>query len=79
MALTAYEDGLCPGCGQPRDRAWNEDMEGHYETHRTMCHACQAKHLYDDAHGAPGAAEHQYVRDIAPVGYSPDPRMAADS
>lgn len=75
MALTAYEDAICPSCGQPRDRSWNEDMEGFYEAHRVTCQGCLALHLERD--GQPvKPAEHLFVRDTSPDGYEPDPRMA---
>jgi Mlc titration factor MtfA (ptsG expression regulator) len=74
--LTVYEDGLCSGCGQPRERAWNEDMEGWYEAHRVLCQACQAVRLDMDAHGASSPAESVFVTDASPAGFDPDPRMA---
>lgn len=74
LALTTHEDGLCGGCGQPRDRSWNADMEGEYETHRVMCQGCQALHLENDARPR-GAAETVWVTDETPDGYEPDPRM----
>lgn len=74
LALTAYEDGLCPHCGQPRDRAWNEDMEGYYTAHRATCQGCQARHLETDAHKV-GPSEVVWVSDDAPEGFVPDPRM----
>ena len=75
LALTAFEDGLCPHCGQPRDRAWNEDMEGWYTAHRARCMSCQAREL--DAESLPlRKAEYQWVTDDSPAGMVPDPRMA---
>ena len=71
-----HEDGLCPKCGQPRDRAWNEDMDGYYKVHRATCLACQAIHLsHDDA--KPKPAETIWVTDDSPPGYVPDARMAS--
>ena len=77
LALTMYEDGLSPHCGQPRDRAWNEDMEGWYIAHRARCLACHAKELEVDQHPL-GKSEYLWVHDDSPPGYVPDPRMAAD-
>lgn len=76
LALTEYEDGLCSGCGHPRDRAWNEDMEGWYTAHRATCQSCQAASLEQDRNGARKAAETIYVTDDSPDGFAPDPRMA---
>jgi len=42
-ALIAWEDSLCPGCGQPIDRAWDPRSEGEYEAHEHICEACKAK------------------------------------
>ena len=75
LALTTHEDGLCPGCGQPRDRSWNEDMEGYYTAHTALCQGCQAASLHIDGHGQLKSAETVYVVDDTPDGYVPDPRM----
>jgi len=75
LALTVHEDGLCRGCGHPKDRSWNEDMEGEYQAHRVLCQACQAMHLATDGHPL-SPAETAFVLDITPDGYDPDPRMA---
>jgi len=75
VALTIHEDGLCSGCGHPRDRSWNEDMEGEYKAHRVLCQGCMAVHLEQDAHGARKPAEAIFVRDLSDPSYVPDPRM----
>lgn len=77
VALTLYEDGLCSGCGQPRDRAWNDDMAGYYEPHTALCLACNAVHTHveDDRGGKLRPGERAYVTDSAPAGFAPDPRM----
>jgi hypothetical protein len=75
VALTIHEDGLCSGCGQPRDRSWNEDMAGEYKAHRVICQGCMEAHLEQDAHGPRKPAEAIFVRDRTPEGYEPDPRM----
>ena len=77
LALTQYEDGLCAGCGQPRERSWNEDMDGYYEVHSRTCQACQAVANHIDGHGAPKGAESLSVTDASEPGFEPDPRMAA--
>ena len=74
MALTVHEDSLCPHCGQPRDRSWNEDMDGYYTAHRARCMGCQAVHLEQDSNPRK-PAETIYVTDDAPDGYVPDSRM----
>lgn len=75
IALTIHEDGLCSGCGQPRERSWNEDMEGEYKAFRVTCQGCQTAALEQDAHGHARPAESIFVRDRTPDGYDPDPRM----
>lgn len=77
LALTMFEDGLCPHCGQPRDRAWNDDMDGYYEVHEATCVACQAKERAQDGK-KPSGSRVAYVTDAAPAGYSPDLRMVTD-
>ncbi len=47
-ALIEYEDGLCPGCGQPVDHAWDPRSEGEYEAHERTCMACQEKAMKTD-------------------------------
>jgi len=75
IALTVYEDGLCPKCGHPRHRAWNDDMRDLYKAHRVTCVACLAVHE-ETSHRAPTGAEVVFVSDEAPDGFEPDPRMA---
>ena len=74
MALTAHEDSLC-SCGQPRDRAWNDDMAGgFYAAHTATCVACQAlEQLAETSKPQPG--EYRWVGDVAPDGFMPDGRM----
>lgn len=75
MALTVYEDSLCPKCGHSRERAWNDDMDGLYKAHRVTCRACLAVH--EETSGRPvGGGEVVYVTDEAEPGFVPDPRMA---
>jgi rubredoxin len=44
LALTLHEDSLCPHCGQPKERSWNEDAGDLYRVHRVTCQGCQAMH-----------------------------------
>lgn len=70
-----HEDGLCSACGQPRDRSWNEDMDGYYTAHRATCQGCLTAHMEQE--GQPRRpAETVWVTDDSPAGYVPDPRMA---
>lgn len=55
-ALQELEDGLCPGCGQPRDEAWsadfdkgNPDRKGYYDPAEWRCHSCTALAAAHDA------------------------------
>ena len=75
LALTTHEDGLCAGCGQPRERSWNEDMDGYYEVHQATCQGCQAVANHVDGHGQPKGQDTLYLTDDSPDGYVPDPRM----
>lgn len=38
-----HEDSLCPGCGQPKDHAWDPRNEGEYEVHKVTCQACAVR------------------------------------
>ena len=41
LALTAYEDSLCPGCGQPHSKTHGDHNVGRYEaTDDNICHGC---------------------------------------
>lgn len=44
LGLEQHEQTLCPGgCGQPRELAWHEWMDGEYEATKWVCHACTAR------------------------------------
>lgn len=40
LALALYEDGGCPGCGQPKEHAWHSELDGWYEATSWVCHGC---------------------------------------
>jgi len=64
LALRAYEDGLCTGCGQPRDKTFGFDAEGWYERHVVTCHGCAAREAERKDDPQPG--EKVYVTDSRP-------------
>lgn len=66
MALLAYEDSLCSGCGQPKDVAYNPDSIGWFEAHEVTCAGCAAdqEHRNRDKQSSPGAKT--YVVDGRP-------------
>lgn len=37
------KDHACPGCGQPRDEAWDQTRHSHYVGAVAVCYACQAR------------------------------------
>jgi hypothetical protein len=43
LALEEFEAGLCPGCGQPKRRAWHPKMRGWYEVDEFDCAGCAAQ------------------------------------
>lgn len=43
LALQMYEDGLCPGCGLPANRAHDPLMEGYYVPNVVTCQACATR------------------------------------
>lgn len=63
LALQAYEDDLCPGCGQPRTYSFDDDAEGRYPAHSATCHACASLDRSSKAHGdkGPPPGHRQYV------------------
>lgn len=44
LALQAYEESLCSGCGQPKQQAWHSELDGWYEAVDFVCHGCTALH-----------------------------------
>jgi hypothetical protein len=41
-ALVEYEGGSCPGCGQPKSKAWNEKTDGWWGQESVTCYSCKA-------------------------------------
>ena len=50
LAFHAYEQALCPCCGQPKRLAHNPEMDGWYEATETVCAACAAKDRWQADH-----------------------------
>lgn len=63
MALQAYEDDLCPGCGQPRTYAFDADAAGRYGAHAAVCHACATLQRSEKSRGSknPPPGHREYV------------------
>lgn len=63
VALQSYEDDLCPGCGQPRTYAFDEDASGRYGVHSATCNACASLDRATAARGEknPPPGQRQYV------------------
>lgn len=62
VALQAYEDDCCPGCGQPRTYGMDPDAHGRYHVQSATCHACTALERAHDKRGGrslpPGVKEY---------------------
>lgn len=71
-ALLSYEDGLCPGCGAPRDHAWDPRAEGEYEAEEHTCVACAVRHAKTDGR-TKAVGEYVVVRRAAPAAPRTDP------
>lgn len=50
MALLAYEDSMCPGCGQPKDVTFNPDADGWFEVQEITCAGCAAQQQHTKQH-----------------------------
>jgi hypothetical protein len=50
-------------------------MAGLYTAHHATCLACQVAHQDGEGRDARSPADHLYVTDDAPDGFTPDPRM----
>jgi hypothetical protein len=40
LALRKHEDTLCPGCGEPKDRAWHSGTKNAWDETDAVCHVC---------------------------------------
>lgn len=50
-AWSAHQQSLCPcGCGYPRNKAWDDTMDGWFEAHETVCYAKAAKERWEKDH-----------------------------
>ncbi|WP_123378619.1 hypothetical protein [Pseudokineococcus lusitanus] len=65
VALTLYEDSLCT-CGHPRDRAWNDDSDGHWEVAEHICQACAARDRARTTEGKRPDGSHVGIYDADP-------------
>lgn len=49
LALTAYEDGLCAGCGGHYSQTHGDENVGRYEVNAdTICHQCEAIESFNE-------------------------------
>lgn len=67
LALTAHEDSLCPGCGQPKDVAYNPDSDGWYEAAEVVCAGCKAQHDHGKGQKEPTPGGKVFVIDSRPA------------
>lgn len=51
LALQAYEDDCCPGCGQPRTYSFDPDARGRYKAPHATCEGCASLTRADKALG----------------------------
>ena len=49
LALTMYEDGLCPGCGMHHSVTRGDENVGRWETGEDICHGCEPVEAAQDA------------------------------
>lgn len=50
VAHVMAQDLLCPGCGQPKNEAYNPDSAGWYEIREAECNGCLKAAKDADAH-----------------------------
>lgn len=67
LALTAHEDSLCGGCGQPKDQAYNPDAQGWFEARAVVCAGCAARDEHGKEQKTRTAGEKVYVVDTLPA------------
>jgi hypothetical protein len=53
LAFQAWEDGKCPGCGQPWAETSDRDAEDTYEATPVRCWACAERDRASKAFAAP--------------------------
>lgn len=65
VGLELAERSLCPGCRQPRDRAWHIDQGGWYDVEVVECAGCGA--LIDEAPKDADARHRMILHDTRPA------------
>ena len=68
IALTVYEGLFCPDCGEPKERAFNPEMDGWYKAQTIECQGCAARHQHAGEQKEPNPAEKVYLLDEWPDG-----------
>lgn len=63
VALQAYEDDCCPGCGTPRTYGMDPDAAGHFHAQTATCYGCAALDRENERRGDKPAppGQRQYV------------------
>lgn len=60
-ALLEYEDSFCPGCGQPKDKAWDPASNGAWEAESIVCESCAAMQRAENETKEPEPGSMQYA------------------
>lgn len=61
LALQAYEDDLCPGCGTPRTYSMDPDAAGRFRDATVTCHGCATSQRAQDAQPKPPPGTYRTV------------------
>lgn len=68
LAFREYEDGLCSGCGQPRDRAYHGAGSGYFDRRTIQCAGCATLGAKHDEQRSPGDKDYLEWVDLSAAG-----------
>ena len=61
-ALIEFEaNAFCPGCGQLRSKAWDEDTSGSWQHDTVTCHACAGQETLSKSSNEPEPGELRFL------------------
>lgn len=70
VALQAFEDDLCPGCGTPRTYGMDVDAAHRFEVHEDQCQGCASRDRAERADQNPKPGLHRYVTPDETLAYA---------
>jgi hypothetical protein len=67
LGLAAHEKSLCPGCGEPKELAWHDDLEDEWDDPiKIVCHSCTSRDGHQAVFAIPRLWEGAPLDDLRP-------------